>query len=169
MTPAQAALWAVVLAERRMVVVRVNQRVPHVFSEDAVQTTLERAARLILTDRFVVAEGVNVTNAVRAWLHEILKRVCAEIRRSEVKAKRAREELHREDAIDPMPRLIAREELAQIPIGLRRLDLETLDVFARCGGSVTIAARAMGLPVGTVCTRVREVRVYIRRRRALDK
>lgn len=169
MTPAQAALWAVVLAERRMIIVRVKQRVPYAFWEDAAQTTLERAARLILTDRFIVAEDVNVTAATRAWLHEILKRVCSEIRRTEARTRHLQDEMRSNDPLDPMPRLIAREELAQVPRGLRRLDLETLDVFARCGGSVTITAREMGLPVGTVCTRVREVRVYIRRRRALDR
>jgi DNA-directed RNA polymerase specialized sigma24 family protein len=137
-------MWALVLAERPLILSRVRRRVDEAFVEDVVQVILARAALLIASDRADFDEARNVTNAVRAWLHEILKRVCAEIRRSEVKAKRAREELHREDAIDPMPRLIAREELAQIPIGLRRLDLETLDVFARCGGSVTIAARARG-------------------------
>jgi DNA-directed RNA polymerase specialized sigma24 family protein len=109
MTPAQARLWAVVASERPMVVARVKQRVlPHAV-DDAVQTVLERAARLILRDRLVIAEGIEARPIVRAWLTSIIRRVCTEVRRTEVAAKRIRDAMAEEvrPTFDPVPLLEA--------------------------------------------------------------
>ena len=171
MTPSQARLWAVVASERPMVVARVKQRVlPHAV-DDAVQTVLERAARLILRDRLVIAEGIEARPIVRAWLTAIIRRACTEVRRTEVAAKRIREELAAEDraTFDPVPLLEAREALAQVPRGLRALDLVTLDAFLRHGCNYASTAAALRIPIGSLSTRITEIRRYIRRRRDLDK
>lgn len=171
MTPAQARLWAVVASERPMVVARVKQRVlPHA-AADAVQTVLERAARLILRDRLVIAEEVDARPIVRAWLTSILRRVCTEVRRTEVAAKRIRDAMAEEvrPTFDPVPPLEARESLAQVPRGLRALDLVTLDAFLRHGGHYASAAAELRIPIGSLSTRIHEIRAYLRRRRALDK
>lgn len=171
LTPRQAALWAIVASERRMIVERVSRRVlPHAV-EDTVQTVLERAARLILRDRLVIAQEVDARPIVRAWLTSILRRVCTETRRVEVAAKRTREELAAEDraSIDPMRRIVAREELAQVPRGLRAVDLETLDAFVRHGGNYTETAAELRIPIGSLSTRITEIRRYLRKRRDLDK
>ncbi|MCC7442291.1 MAG: hypothetical protein IT285_11695, partial [Bdellovibrionales bacterium] len=79
-----------------MVVARVKQRVlPHAV-DDAMQTVLERAARLILRDRLVIAEGIEARPIVRAWLTAILRRVATETRRTEVAAKRIRDAMAEE-------------------------------------------------------------------------
>ena len=171
MTPRQAALWAVVASERRMVVARVSRRVLPPSVEDAVQTVLERAARLILRDRLVIAQEVDARPIVRAWLTSILRRVCTEVRRTEVAAKRTRDAMAEEDrpTFDPVPRLEAREELAQVPRGLRAVDLETLDTFVRHGCNYAETAAALRIPIGSLSTRITEIRRYIRRRRDLDK
>lgn len=171
MTPAQARLWAVVASERPMVVARVKQRVlPHAV-DDAVQTVLERAARLILRDRLVIAEGIDARPIVRAWLTAIIRRACTETRRTEVAAKRIRDAMAEEvrPPPDPMSRLISREELRQVPRGLRALDLVTLDAFLRHGCNYASAAAELRIPIGSLSTRITEIRRYIRRRRDLDK
>lgn len=171
MTPRQARLWAVVASERPMVVARVKQRVlPHA-ADDAVQTVLERAARLILRDRLVIAEGIDARPIVRAWLTSIIRRVCTEVRRTEVAAARTRDALASESRSppDPMPRLIAREALRQVPRGLRAIDLETLDAFLRHGGHYASAAAELRIPIGSLSTRIHEIRAYLRRRRNLDR
>ena len=171
MTPRQAALWAVVASERPMVVARVKQRVlPHAV-DDAVQTVLERAARLILRDRLVIAQEVDARPIVRAWLTAILRRVATETRRTEVAAKRIRDAMAEEvrPTFDPVPRLESREELRQVPRGLRALDLVTLDAFLRHGCNYAETAAALRIPIGSLSTRITEIRRYIRRRRALDK
>lgn len=170
MTPRQAALWSAVLAERPMISARVRQRVHGEDANDAVQEVLIRAARAITAGRFIVADGVDVTGAVRAWLTVILKRTCRGIRHVEASEDRKRLALPPEDMfVDPVPRLEAREELRHVPRGLTKHDRATLDVFARNGGSVTATAAEMGLHVGTVATRLRGIRAYLKKRRALDK
>lgn len=171
MTPSQARLWAVVASERPMVVARVKQRVLPPSVEDAVQTVLERAARLILRDRLVIAEGIDARPIVRAWLTSILRRVCTEVRRTEVAAKRIRDAMAEEvrPPPDPMSRLESREELRQVPRGLRAVDLETLDTFVRHGCNYASTAAALRIPIGSLSTRITEIRRYIRRRRDLDK
>ena len=171
MTPAQARLWAVVASEQPMVVARVKKRVlPHAV-DDAVQTVLERAARLILRDRLVIAEGIEARPIVRAWLTSIIRRVCTEVRRTEVAAKRIRDAMAEDvrPPPDPMSRLISREELRQVPRGLRALDLVTLDAFLRHGCNYASTAAALRIPIGSLSTRIHEIRRYLRKRRALDK
>ena len=154
-----------------MVVARVKQRVLPPSVEDAVQTVLERAARLILRDRLVIAEEVDARPIVRAWLTEILRRTCTEVRRTEVAAKRTRDAMADEDrpTFDPVPRMEAREELAQVPRGLRRIDLETLDTFVRHGCNYADTAAELRIPIGSLSTQITEIRRYIRKRRDLDK
>ena len=171
MTAAQAKLWAIVASERPMVIARVKQRVlPHAV-DDTTQTVLERAARLILRDRLVIAEGIEVRPIVRAWLTSILRRVCTEVRRTEVAAKRIRDAMAEEvrPPPDPMSRLISREALAQVPRGLRAVDLVTLDTFVRRGCNYAETAAELRIPIGSLSTRITEIRRYIRKRRALDK
>ncbi len=128
-------------------------------------------ARLILCDRLVIAEEVDARPIVRAWLTSILRRVCTEVRRTEVAAKRIRDAMAEEvrPPPDPMSRLISREELAQVPRGLRALDLVTLDAFLRHGCNYASTAAALRIPIGSLSTRITEIRRYIRRRRDLDK
>lgn len=170
MTPAQSRLWAAVIAERPMINARVRARLSGEDANDAVQEVLAAAAKAIMRDRFVVAEGVDVTGAVRGWLTVILKRVCRAIRGTEAREGRTHRALSREDLfVDPIPRLEAREELRHVPRGLTKRDCETLSVFALCAGSLTMTAAEMGRPIGTIGTRLRGVRRYLKKRRALDK
>jgi DNA-directed RNA polymerase specialized sigma24 family protein len=104
-------------------------------------------------------------------LTAIIRRACTEVRRTEVAAKRIRDAMAEEvrPTFDPVPRLESREELAQVPRGLRRLDLETLDAFLRHGCNYASTAAELRIPIGSLSTRIHEIRAYLRRRRALDK
>lgn len=167
MTPRQAKLWAIVVSERPMIVGRVRQRVFAQSVDDTVQSVLEKAARLIMHDRLVIAEGHDARSIVRAWLHQILMRTCTETRRTEVVALRNRNAMPApEDLVfDPVPILEAREELRQVPRGLTRREREALDAFVRCDGNQSETAAALKLPVGTVYTRIRDVRRWLRNKR----
>jgi DNA-directed RNA polymerase specialized sigma24 family protein len=68
-----------------------------------------------------------------------------------------------------MSRLESREELRQVPRGLRAVDLETLDTFVRHGCNYASTAAELRIPIGSLSTRITEIRRYIRRRRDLDK
>jgi len=70
---------------------------------------------------------------------------------------------------DPVPLLEAREALAQVPRGLRALDLVTLDAFLRHGCNYASTAAELRIPIGSLSTRIHEIRAYLRRRRDLDK
>ena len=153
-----------------MINARVRARLSGEDANDAAQEVLAAAAKAIMRDRFVVAEGVDVTGAVRGWLTVILKRVCRTIRGTDAREERTHRALRRDEMfVDPIPLLEAREELRHVPRGLTKRDCETLSVYAQCGGSLTMTAAEMGRPSGTIGTRLRGVRRHLKKRRALDK
>lgn len=97
----------------------------------------------------MIAEGIEARPIVRAWLTSIIRRVCTEVRRTEVAAKRIRDAMA--EAVrpppDPMTRLTAREELRQVPRGLRAVYLVTLDAFLRHGCNYASAAAELRIPI----------------------
>jgi RNA polymerase sigma-70 factor (ECF subfamily) len=166
----QRAMWALVLAERPLILSRVRRRVDEAFVEDVTQIILARAALLIASDRADFDEARNVTNAVRGWLTVVTARSISTWRRTSTSGWVQRSGGDPDDipGEDPTARLEAREALRAVPRGLTRRDVALLDAIGR-GLKIKEVAAATGVPLGTAGTRLRKVRRYLRARVAREK
>ena len=170
LTPRQAGMWALVLAERPLILARVRRRVDEAFVEDVAQIVLARAALLIASDRADFDEATDPTAAVRGWLTVVTARSISTWRRTSTSGWVQRSGDHAEEipGEDPTARLEAREALRAVPRGLTRRDVALLDAIGR-GLKIKDVAAATGVPLGTVGTRLRKVRRYLRARMRREK
>ena len=163
MTPAQRRIFGLVLEERaliRALVMRSGFR----DVEDGVQLALIAAWNLIRADRLVIAAEQDAHEAVRAWLVIVTRNALSTPRR---KQRTDAEELDEGLAADvsPIAQLEAREALRIITYSLNREERATLEALATGASLVALAAR-MGIPEGTLFTRVRKLRRILRERLA---
>lgn len=159
------ALIATILAERRMVLRRVARRVHAAFAEDVAQEVLSLAVVLVRKGRLAVAEDSDVRGAVRAWLTEVIRHVCARHVCTESAGwiRRVEGQPEANVDLDPTRRIEAREQLRRVVIGLSRREVETLHVFAQ-GATIAETAAVLGIPAGSAATRIRTIRRYLRQR-----
>lgn len=171
MTLQQARDWALVVRERPFLMKRVSRRVHEPYVDDVFQLVMLRAWIIITEDRATFGNARDPIAAVRAWLTLVVRGVFSDwIRSLTARGIPGGVELHEDIAgDDPIARIEARETLARIPRGLTKRDREILNAFARNGGHYAETAAELGIPAGSLSTRIREIRRYLRKRRAFDK
>lgn len=165
MTPAQEAQWGIVLGERDFIrALAVKLGVGSNDMADAVQGVLVQAWLLLRANRFLVPPDVEPRDALRMWLVAITRRVARGIRRKQRTDVDALDE-GTAGAVSPFAQLEARETLRILTYRLNREE-EALLVALASGVNLCDLAARMGVPAGTVHTRVRKLRRILRDRRS---
>lgn len=162
MTPSQEALWSLVLAERAFIRSRVKGS--GIDIDDGEQLALVQAWKLIRAGRLVIAEGQDTREAIRSWLVIVTRNAIRTPRRRQRTDVDALDEGAAGD-VSPIARLEARETLRIMTYRLNREE-EALIVALASGANLVDLAARMGIPEGTLFTRVRKLRRILRERLA---